>query len=196
MEKVSMSASRRFMVYATPERCVGCKKCEAACVNAHINMPLREAKKLGIPVMSRIKVVKTGNLKFPIQCRHCENAACAKACPFGAIRQIGDILRVEEALCVGCKMCVMACPFGSIEVGLEGETSPFNRNQRGSAKKCDLCHAWRASNGKDVCACVEACPKGALHFVDLQTFREIQARSGAKRLRIMITGEDGTPVEP
>ncbi|GFK94692.1 Iron-sulfur protein [Fundidesulfovibrio magnetotacticus] len=165
------------IVYATPDKCVGCKKCEAACVSAHINMPFREAKKRGLPVIPRIKVTKVDNLKFPIQCRHCEDAPCAHACPFGAIRQVDGIVHVKEQLCVGCKMCVMACPFGAIEVGVEGELEQTGRTKQGSAKKCDLCQAWRSSNGKEVCACVEACPKGALQFVDLRQYRQAQAQA-------------------
>lgn len=170
------------IVFATPEKCVGCKKCEAACVSAHINMPFREAKKRGIPVVPRIKVMKVDNLKFPIQCRHCEDAPCAHACPFGAIQQVNGMVNVVESLCVGCKMCVMACPFGAIEVGVEGEAEQGGRTNHGSAKKCDLCQAWRASNGKEVCACVEACPKHALQFIDLDTYRKAQAQAKVAEL--------------
>jgi hypothetical protein len=61
----------------------------------------------------------------------------------------------------------MACPFGAIEVGVEGETGFCGRKNQASAKKCDLCQEWRAVNNKDVCACVEACPKNALEIVDI-----------------------------
>jgi len=165
------------IVHATPDKCIGCKKCEAACVSAHINMPYREAKKRGVPMVPRIRVIKVENVKYPIQCRHCEDAPCAHACPFGAIRQVDGLVQVKESLCVGCKMCVMACPFGAIEVGVEGEMAAFSRTNQGSAKKCDLCQAWRSSNGKEVCACVEACPKGALQFIDIRTHRQAQAQA-------------------
>jgi len=165
------------IVYAMPDKCVGCKKCEMACVSAHLNMPFKEAKKRGIPSVPRIKVVKVDNLKYPIQCRHCEDAPCANACPFGAIKQVNGMVDVVESLCVGCKMCVMACPFGAIEVGVEGEVSQHGRTNKGSAKKCDLCQAWRSSNGKEVCACVEACPKGALQIVDIKNYRNAHAQA-------------------
>ena len=167
--------SENRVISAAPEKCIGCKKCEIACAGAHIGMPFREAKKRGLPVAPRIKVVKVNDLKFPLQCRHCEDAPCANACPFGALQQVYGMVRVKESLCMGCKMCVMACPFGAIEVGVEGETAQ-GRPDRSSAKKCDLCQEWRATNNKEVCACVEACPKNALQVVDLKTYRQNQAR--------------------
>jgi carbon-monoxide dehydrogenase iron sulfur subunit len=161
--------SEKPTIQANAEKCIGCKKCEMACVSAHINLSFKEAKKLGLPVFPRIKVVKVDNLKFPMRCRHCDNAPCVHACPFGVIRQENGIVTVNEAMCVGCKMCVMACPYGAIEVGEEGETGFTGRKNKGAAKKCDLCQSWRAGNGKDICACVEACPKQALEFVTVPT---------------------------
>jgi len=157
--------SEKPTIQANAEKCIGCRKCEMACVSAHINLSFKEAKKRGLPVFPRIKVVKVDNLKFPTRCHHCDDAPCVNACPFGVIRQEKGIVTVNEAMCVGCKMCVMACPYGAIEVGEEGETGFTGRKNKGAAKKCDLCQTWRADNGKDVCACVEACPKHVLELV-------------------------------
>jgi carbon-monoxide dehydrogenase iron sulfur subunit len=167
--------SDKPIIYMSPERCIGCKKCEMACVSAHINLPYKEAKKRGLPIVSRIKVVKVDNLKYPIQCRHCEDAPCANACPFGVIQHVDGAVKVNEAMCVGCKLCVMACPYGAIEVGIEGELAFTGRKNSGSAKKCDLCNAWRADNGKEVCACVEACPNQALRIVGLTSLTELES---------------------
>jgi carbon-monoxide dehydrogenase iron sulfur subunit len=175
--------THNHIVYANPDKCIGCKKCEMACVNAHINIPYKEAKKRGLPVMPRIKVVKIGNLKFPTLCHHCTNAPCANACQFGLIRHVDGVVRVNESMCVGCKMCVMACPFGAIEVGLEGELAFSGRKNQASAKKCDLCQAWRADTGKEICACVEACPKHALEILDLSSpYVELAAKMSATQL--------------
>ncbi|MBI4806230.1 MAG: 4Fe-4S dicluster domain-containing protein [Desulfovibrio sp.] len=176
------SAYENPIVLANPEKCIGCKKCEIACVSAHINLPFKEAKKRGLPTISRIKVVKVDNVRYPIQCRHCEDAPCAHACPFGAIQQLDGLVSVSETLCVGCKMCVMACPFGAIEVGVEGETAFTGRTNSGSAKKCDMCQAWRADTGKEVCACVEACPKQALQYVELGSYRQAMAKASVAQL--------------
>lgn len=157
--------SENPVIQTHAEKCIGCKKCEMACVSAHINLPYKEAKKRGLALFPRIKVVKVDTLKFPLRCRHCDDAPCVQACPFGVITQQHGLVTVNEAQCVGCKMCVMACPYGAIEVGVEGETTFTGRKNEGAAKKCDLCQTWRAGNGKDTCACVEACPKQALELI-------------------------------
>jgi len=178
-----LNQTQNIIVYANPDKCIGCKKCEMACVSAHINIPYKEAKKRGLPVMPRIKVVKVGNLKFPTQCHHCSDAPCANACQFGLIRHVDGVVIVNEEMCVGCKLCVMACPFGAIEVGTEGETGFCGRKNQASAKKCDLCQERRAESGKDVYACVEACPKHALEIVDLSaSYVEIAASMSATQL--------------
>lgn len=177
-----MNLSQKHIIHASPEKCIGCKKCEMACVSAHINIPYKEAKKRGLPVMPRIKVVKVDDVKYPIQCHHCVDAPCAAACPFGLISRVDGVVMVNEEMCVGCKMCVMACPFGAIEVGVEGETGFAGRKSQASAKKCDLCQAWRADNGKEVCACVEACPKQALQIVDISNYAEQSAIITATQL--------------
>lgn len=176
------NACEKPIVFADPDKCIGCKKCEFACVSAHINLSYKEAKKRGVPFVSRIKVVKADKYKYPLQCRQCEDAACARACPFGAIRQDDGMVRIAESLCVGCKMCVMACPFGAIEVGVEGEAPMSGTTNVASAKKCDLCEAWRANNGKEVCACVEACPNQALQFVDVNNYRKALAEAKAMEM--------------
>lgn len=177
------NGSQNYIVHANPDRCIGCKKCEMACVSAHVNMPYREAKKRGLPLMPRIKVMKVGDIKFPTQCHHCMDAPCASACQFGLIQSIDGVVRVNEEMCVGCKMCAMACPFGAIEVGVEGETGFTGRKNQASAKKCDLCQEWRAENGKDVSACVEACPKNALEIVNISSpYAELAAKMSAKQL--------------
>jgi carbon-monoxide dehydrogenase iron sulfur subunit len=156
-----------------------------ACASAHINLPFKEAKKRGLPIISRIKVVKVGDLKFPIQCRHCEDAPCAHACPFGAISQGEGMVSVTESLCVGCKLCVMACPFGSIEVGVEGEMSFTGRTNIGSAKKCDLCHTRRSGDGAISFACVEACPKNALQVIEVSLYKRALAQARVEQLTLM-----------
>jgi Fe-S-cluster-containing hydrogenase component 2 len=175
-------STQNLIVYANPDKCIGCKKCEMACVNAHSNIPYKEAKKRGLSLLPRIKVIKVDDVKYPTQCHHCSDAPCANACSFGLIRRVDGVVKVNEEMCVGCKMCVMACPFGAIEVGVEGELSFSGRKNLGSAKKCDLCEAWRADNGKEVCACVEACPKNALEIVDISSYVEIASKMSATQL--------------
>ena len=55
---------------------------------------------------------------------------------------------VNEATCVGCKVCTISCPFGTINYVAE----------TGKVQKCDLC------GGNPACA--EACPTQAITYVD------------------------------
>ncbi len=72
------------------------------------------------------------------------------ACPVEAITKNArtGAMEVNEATCVGCKVCTIACPFGTIN---------YNQNT-GKVIKCDLC-------GGDP-KCAEACPTGAITYVD------------------------------
>jgi hydrogenase-4 component A len=54
---------------------------------------------------------------MPIQCRHCEDAACARVCPVKAITRQEAFIHLNESLCIGCKLCAIACPFGAIIPG-------------------------------------------------------------------------------
>jgi Fe-S-cluster-containing hydrogenase component 2 len=55
---------------------------------------------------------------------------------------------VNDATCVGCKVCTIACPFGTVNYVVE----------TGKVQKCDLC------GGNPACA--SACPTGAITYVD------------------------------
>ena len=72
------------------------------------------------------------------------------ACPVEAITKNAatGAMEVNEAVCVGCKVCTIACPFGTIN---------YNQDS-GKVIKCDLC-------GGDP-QCAEACPTGAIVYVD------------------------------
>ncbi|URZ08810.1 4Fe-4S dicluster domain-containing protein [Clostridium felsineum] len=140
-------------VIADAKKCVGCKMCEMACHKAH-NSQETTIGNMRKNLVSRIHVIKTNEGKAPVQCRHCEDAPCAKACALGAIREEDNIIVVDESKCVGCKLCTVACPFGAIEIG---------KNEQGKnvALKCDMCKA------KDQQACVKACPKKALRVFNV-----------------------------
>jgi hydrogenase-4 component A len=98
------------MVIADPGRCIGCCACMAGCVESH-----HEA---GLQAYPRLHVVHTSPAgAMPIQCRHCEDPACAAVCPVNAITRGEDSIQLNESLCIGCKMCALACPFGAIIPG-------------------------------------------------------------------------------
>lgn len=96
-------------VIADSRRCIGCFACQAACVESH--------RKVGLQAYPRLMVTRTLNGTMPLQCRHCEDPACAMVCPVRAITLEGGAVRINESLCIGCKMCSLACPFGAIIPG-------------------------------------------------------------------------------
>jgi carbon-monoxide dehydrogenase iron sulfur subunit len=95
------------------DRCVGCHTCELACAIAHsqsqdIETMIMEGENPGY----RIHVEAYGPRSIPISCQHCEEAACALACPTGAVKRnaAGKPVLVEDERCIGCSMCVQSCP--------------------------------------------------------------------------------------
>ncbi len=146
----------RFILTA-PEKCIGCRTCEVACMMSHQSSATPEA------FTSRIRVVKGGTFTTAVGCHQCEDAPCANVCPTGAIHRAAGAWLVEQARCIGCKSCMVACPFGAMQVRVVGD--------RVQALKCDLCMLREGGP-----ACVEACPTHALRCID-------PARLRAERLR-------------
>ncbi|MBT1073586.1 4Fe-4S dicluster domain-containing protein [Pelotalea chapellei] len=168
------------IVFADPERCLGCHSCELSCAVAHSGCDLYSAAIKGLTLRPRNKVVAAGDASIPIQCRQCEDAPCALACPTGAILQQDSMVSIREKNCVGCKVCVMVCPFGAISVkpDADGDLEAEGRTNRGVARKCDLC----ARTGRDVPACIEACPTKAITLVNLDDLRQTLLEARAAEL--------------
>lgn len=178
-----MKKKENVMIYANAQKCLGCHSCEMACAVSHGgDNGLFEAVRDQLPLHPRIKVVAAGDANIPMQCRQCENAPCALVCPTGACRQTDGQVFINEANCVGCKLCVMVCPFGSITVRRTGQQSLYSVTNQGVAQKCDLCVSWRKEQGKEQTACVEACPTKAISLVDMQTYRQALILARAKEL--------------
>lgn len=178
-----MKRQENVMIYANAQRCLGCHSCEMACAVSHGgDSGLFDAVKQQLPLHPRMKVVVAGDVNLPMQCRQCDNAPCALVCPTGACRQSNGQVQINEANCVGCKLCVMVCPFGSITVRRSEQQKSYSVTNQGVAQKCDLCVTWRAEQGKSQTACIEACPTKAISLVDMQTYRQALIQARAKEL--------------
>lgn len=140
-------------VYADENFCLACHLCEYYCAFAHSGeKSIVKAFKKGRP-QPRIQVEEGESINFALNCRHCDDPICVKACITGALSRGEDgIIRVDENKCVGCWTCVMTCPYGAVVRGRDGKKV---------AKKCDLC----VETGETP-ACVAGCPNRALIFED------------------------------
>lgn len=166
------------IVFCDAGKCLGCHSCELSCAIAHGASNLHEAALKGLTLRPRNRVVAAAGVAMPVQCRQCEDAPCAFACPSGAIVQEGGRVVIREKNCLGCKVCVMVCPFGAITVKAEAGTVPDGRSNGGVARKCDLC----ADTGRELPACVEACPTKAISLVDLEELRQSLMEARAAEL--------------
>ncbi len=175
-------------VIADPAKCIGCYACVAGCVESH--------RQAGLQAYPRLYIIHTQPMgTMPLQCRHCEDAACAAVCPVNAISYRDNAVYLNESLCVGCKMCALACPFGAIVPGgtpapkfdfIVGhytylntpyQTEPMYLREFALQEELSLLN-WRIGQKTvavkcDLCyfredgpACVIACPHKALRLVD------------------------------
>jgi carbon-monoxide dehydrogenase iron sulfur subunit len=148
---------------------VGCHSCEIACAVAHsaskelvgaLREEVRSTPRLSVEAADGVLVVRL--------CHQCENAPCVAACRKKALVKSGpkQAVVLNEALCVGCKLCVKACPFGAIKMG--------GRNGK-VAVKCDLCVERQAAGQGP--ACVAACKTRALRFLTVEEIRAMKRRA-------------------
>ncbi|MDR2632173.1 MAG: 4Fe-4S binding protein [Treponema sp.] len=159
-----------YSIFVEDATCLGCKSCELACCIAHSSSKtlfgaLGEA---GI-LQNRIHVEPCGKGAFPLQCRHCSEPQCAKACVTGALQWQDGAVAYDASRCLGCQMCVIACPFGLCE---SLKTAHPSGDAFQGISKCDLC-----ANRSAGPACVEACPTGSLSFASPEDFSKAKRRS-------------------
>lgn len=143
----------RSIIITNFDLCTGCSICRLAC----------SEEKTGAynPRLALLDVVmkEEGLIHEPVVCRQCQNAYCQKVCPTEAItrNETTGALIIDEEKCSGCGLCVKYCYVKAIQLSRVAK----------KALKCDLC-------GGDP-ACVNACPTGALEFINnLKTREEVK----------------------
>ena len=158
-------------------RCIGCRGCQVACKqwnenDEYIPPPgdpsgvtasnwgsYENPPRLSARTWTKIRFTELEyNGKFhwvftKLQCMHCEQPACAAACPVGALQKTpeGPVIYDDEK-CFGCRYCMVACPFGIPTFEWDSPT-PWIR-------KCTFC-TDRLGAGWEP-ACVKTCPTNAL----------------------------------
>ena len=164
-------------IFVDSAKCLGCHSCELACAVAHSQSGTLYGAIAESPVpAARVNVEMSRSGNFPLQCRHCDDAQCMKACVTKALYRdaaSGAVLQKDE-LCIGCSMCAIACPFGVIDDSLGN----------GAINKCDLCLTLEADP-----VCVTACPTGALSFEDAASYSREKRKAYLEELNIKSGGE-------
>lgn len=159
--------SDSFAVLVDTTLCAGCRSCEEACAEAHdLPVPdtddesvfeaLRETSETQWSVVNRFVDEEEDEERFvKRQCMHCDQPACAAACPTKAMLKTEEgpvIWRADK--CMGCRFCMISCPFNIPKFEYD---SPVPKIQ-----KCRFC--WEELSEGKLPACVEACPNDALLF--------------------------------
>jgi anaerobic carbon-monoxide dehydrogenase iron sulfur subunit len=159
----SSGSQGRMRLIWDPEKCVGCRVCEAVCSF------IKEGE--SNPVKARCKIVRSvkDNLLYNVRvhCQQCEEAFCMAVCPTGAIvEDENGVKSTDTEKCIGCGMCATACPFGAITVDPDKHVSI----------KCDLC------KGLDEPQCVKYCYAEALQYVPVEKAGMIMARAKSEKI--------------
>lgn len=147
-------SGKRMAMAIDLNKCTGCHACSVSC-KAEFDVPL------GV-WMSWVKVEEkgryphTGRFFLPRLCNHCDDPPCVKVCPTGATTQRDDgIVKVDEKICIGCKLCIAACPYNA----------RFLHPGKKVTNKCNFC-LHRVDKGV-IPSCVNTCPAKARVFGDL-----------------------------
>lgn len=182
-------------------RCFGCNACSVACKMAN-NLPneiwWNRVQTIGGDSVDTAAGTYPNNQMqhLPINCQHCENPPCTKACPVGATykREEDGIVIQDYDKCIGCRMCMVACPYNArsfnwkkpeyyVEHAVGDVDAPVH--QYNVVEKCTFCVNRIARGGKP--ACMALCPGRARYWGDLddpnsEVSKAIQGRNTVKLL--------------
>ena len=146
-------------------RCAGCEACSEACAEVN-GLPeidldaidnatgLRKTSPTNYTTISEIETSKD-TYYVKTQCMHCNNPACATACPTQALYKTeeGAVIWREDK-CMGCRFCMVSCPFDIPKFEYDSNNPKIS--------KCTMC--WERLKEGEQPACVEACDEGAIVF--------------------------------
>lgn len=149
-------------VYAKEEVCAGCGLCEVHCIVAHSKYrdnPIKAYKKQVPRPVARVFLEERRPVSLAVQCRHCDDPRCVKACITGAMHKDphSGLVQCDSDRCVGCWTCVAACYHGAVRRDEEDGKV---------AAKCDMC----ADLGEELPRCVANCPNQALVFEEEEEY--------------------------
>lgn len=154
-------------------RCIGCRGCQVSCKQWN-KLPASKPEFFSGPgyqnprdlnadtftIITYKEVEIGGRFEFlfgRLMCMHCNEPACASACPVGALEKLKEgPVTYHASKCIGCRYCMMACPF-QVPKFEWSKAFPLIR-------KCTMC-SDRVLAG-EIPACAKTCPTGAIAFGD------------------------------
>jgi Fe-S-cluster-containing dehydrogenase component len=144
-------------------RCVGCQNCSVVCAEAN-GLPEPD-----LDIMFESKISTSPSCYTVInsyeidgeeyyvkqQCMHCNQPACAAACPTQALEKTekGPVIWDGDK-CMGCRFCMVSCPFDIPKFEYDSANPRIT--------KCIMC--WERLNKGEQPVCVENCPEEAILF--------------------------------
>lgn len=151
---------RQYGFYLDADSCTGCNACVMACKDK--NNPPRGVLWRRTYEIEYRSYEKQGHGFFlnvyaffiTVSCNHCQNPACVKSCPFGALKKRDEdgLVVVEPGKCKGCRKCIKSCPYGSLHINEDSH----------KIGKCDGCLDMQKQG--EAPACISACPMRAIEF--------------------------------
>jgi Fe-S-cluster-containing dehydrogenase component len=172
------------------KKCVGCYNCFLTCRDEFAGneypgyaaaQPMSGMNWTKIIEIERGQYPKVKVDHVPVQCNHCDAAACLKLDQTGAIyRRPDGIVMIDPEKAKGNKELVNACPYRRIEWNEEKQVP----------QKCIFC-AHLLDKGEPEPRCVESCPSGARVFGDLDDPNSEVAKLAASDATVAMHPEYG-----
>lgn len=159
---------KQLAFYVNQQVCMGCKTCQISCKDKNdlkvgqLWRRVYEVEGGGFSVVGDVVFGDVQAYYLSMSCNHCEDPACVKACPTGAMTKRAEdgVVVVDKELCIGCRYCVWACPYGA----------PQFNPETGKTGKCDFCIDLQAKGQTP--ACVESCPMRAIEYGELEELKQ------------------------
>jgi Fe-S-cluster-containing dehydrogenase component len=164
-EEIANEAVEFKGILVDTTRCAGCQNCSVVCAESH-ELPEPDLDEMfeingNRPTTpdqwTTISRFEVGDEEIYVkkQCMHCNQPACATACPTKALLKTEEgpvIWRGDK--CMGCRFCMISCPYDIPKFEYD---SPNPR-----IMKCVMC--WEKLNEGEIPECVANCPEEAIVF--------------------------------
>jgi Fe-S-cluster-containing dehydrogenase component len=164
-------------------KCHDCNNCFLSCKDEFVDndwlpysvaQPQRDHRWMDIMRKERGQFPLIDVVYRPTPCMHCDDADCVKAAEGDAIYQREDgIVIIDPVKAKGQKAVVDSCPYGVI----------WWNEELDMPQKCTFC-AHLLDEGWKEPRCVQACPTGAMEFLQVED-AEMQQRVETQKLEVL-----------